>query len=96
MQNPREPHLIALKCFLRYLQGTAELGILLHRSSTIKLVVYTYPDWTSCPDSRQSISGYVVFLGHNLVSWSLKPQNVVSRSSAKTEYRAIANGVTEV
>jgi hypothetical protein len=39
--------------------------------------------------------GYAVFLGDNLVSWSSKHQNVVSRSSAEVEYRAVANGMTE-
>jgi hypothetical protein len=36
-----------------------------------------------------------VFLGDNLVSGSSKRQNTVSRSSAETEYRAVANGVAE-
>jgi hypothetical protein len=36
-----------------------------------------------------------VFLGDNLVSWLVKQQTVVSRSSAEAEYRAIANGVAE-
>jgi hypothetical protein len=36
-----------------------------------------------------------VFLGDNLVSWSAKQQIVIYRSSAKAEYRAIANGVVE-
>jgi hypothetical protein len=37
-----------------------------------------------------------VFLGTNLVSWSLKRQNIVSRSSAEAVYRAMANDVAEV
>jgi hypothetical protein len=37
-----------------------------------------------------------MFLGTNLVSWSLKHQNVISCSSAEAEYRVMGNGVVEV
>jgi hypothetical protein len=37
----------------------------------------------------------VVFLVANLVCWVAKQQPVVSRSSAKAEYRVVANGVAE-
>jgi glucan phosphorylase len=36
-----------------------------------------------------------VFLGNNLVSWSLKHQNIVSRSSAEAKYQVVTNGVEE-
>jgi hypothetical protein len=85
-----------MKCILRYLHGTLDFGLLLHRSSTAELRVYTDVDWAGCPDTRQSTSGYTVFLGDNLVSWSSKRQPVVSRSSAEAEYRTVANGVAEV
>jgi hypothetical protein len=36
-----------------------------------------------------------VFLSDNLISWASKRQNIVSRSSAEAEYRAMANGMAE-
>jgi hypothetical protein len=96
MHDPREPHLTALKRLLCYLRGTVGYDMLLHRrSSSTEMVVYTDADWAGCPDTRRSTSGYVVFLGGNLVSWSSKCQQVASRSSAEAEYRAVANGMAE-
>jgi hypothetical protein len=95
MHDPQELHLTAMKRILRYLQGTPDYSLLLRRSSSFDLVVYTDADWADCPDTRHSTSGYAVFLGDNLVSWSAKRQTVVSRSSAEVEYRAIANGMAE-
>jgi hypothetical protein len=86
---------MAMKRILRYLQGTPDYGLLLRRSSSSDLVVYTDADWAGCPDTRRSTSDYAVFLGDNLVSWSAKRQTVVSRSSAEAEYRVVANGVAE-
>jgi hypothetical protein len=95
MHDPREPHLAVIKRILRYLQGTLEFGLLLRRSSVSDLTFYTNADWVGCPDTRRSTSGYAVFLGDNLISWSSKHQTVISRSSAKAEYRVVANGVAE-
>jgi hypothetical protein len=93
MHDPREPHLTAMKRILRYLQGMPEYGLLLHRSSSSNLVVYTDADWAGCPNTRRSTSGYAVFLWDNLVSLSAKRQTIISRSSTEAEYRAIANMV---
>jgi hypothetical protein len=70
MYDPGEPHLTVAKCILRYLQGTLDHNLLLRRVSTSDLVVYTNADWAGCPDTRRSTSGYTVFLGDNLISWS--------------------------
>jgi hypothetical protein len=85
----------ALKCILRYLQGTLDFGLHLHRSSTSELVVDSDADWAGCPDTRRSTFGYAIFLGDNLISWSSERQNMVSRSSNEAEYWAIPNGVAE-
>lgn len=70
MHDPSEPHLAALKRILRYVRDTLDLGLHLPASSQTKLVVYA--DWAGCPNTRKSTSGYAVFLGENLISWSSK------------------------
>lgn len=95
MHDPREPHFHLLKRILRYLQGTRDQGLFIRPSRSVKLTAYSDADWGGCPDSRRSTSGYCVFLGENLVSWSSKRQPTISRSSAEAEYRGVANAVAE-
>nr|GEU42359.1 ribonuclease H-like domain-containing protein [Tanacetum cinerariifolium] len=83
MHDHREPHLFTLKRILRYVQGTMNYGLQLFSSSTIDLVAYSNADWAGCPTTRRSNSGYYVFLGNNLLSWSAKRQPTLSRFSVK-------------
>lgn len=96
MHDPRLPYLHALKRIIRYLQGTSGFGLQLRKGSIDSLVSYTDADWVGCPDTRRSTSGYCVFLGPNLVSWSSKRQPTVSRSSSESEYKGVANVVAEL
>ncbi|GJV06269.1 ribonuclease H-like domain-containing protein [Tanacetum coccineum] len=91
----RKAYLAALKCVLRYVRGTTDLGLQSYRSSTSQLIFYTDVDWAGCPATRRSTSGYYVFLGDNLLSWSSKHQHTLSRSSAEAEYRGVANVIAE-
>ncbi|GKE34064.1 ribonuclease H-like domain-containing protein, partial [Tanacetum coccineum] len=67
----------------------------LHVSSTTQLSTYTDANWAGRPVTRRSTSGYFVFLGDNLLSWSAKRQVTLSRSSVEAEYRGVANVVAE-
>ncbi|GKC06648.1 ribonuclease H-like domain-containing protein [Tanacetum coccineum] len=95
MHDPREAHLATLKRVLRYVRGTLDFGLQLYASITGSLVAYTDADWAGCPTTRRSTSGYYIFLGDNLLSWSAKRQHTLSRSSAEAEYRGVANVVAE-
>ena len=95
MHAPRDSHWSLVKRILRYIRGTMGLGLTLTASSSTDLVAYSDADWAGCPDTRRSTSGYCVYLGPSLISWSYKRQPTVSKSSAEAEYRVVANVVAE-
>ncbi|XP_042958098.1 uncharacterized mitochondrial protein AtMg00810-like [Carya illinoinensis] len=96
MHSPSDEHFRAVKCILRYVKGTLHFGLNLYSHLSWQLLAYSDADWVSCPDTRHSTSGYAIYLGQNLVSWSAKKQPTVSSSSAESEYRSLALAATEV
>ena len=84
-----ESYLVALKCILQYICGTLHLGLVVRPCSQYDLVVYLDTDWTRCFDIRKSTSRYAIFLGGNLISWSSKCQDTISRLSMEAEHRTI-------
>jgi hypothetical protein len=104
MHDPREPHLALIKRILRYVKGTLDAGLHLGTGGVSSITTYSNADWAGCPDSwfyfrllhlPGSTSGFCIFLGNNLVSWSSKRQTTMSRSSVEAEYRAVAYAVAE-
>jgi len=95
LSQPTEVHWEAVKRILRYVKGTLDTGLRIRKSSQQNISIFTNADWTGCVDDRRSTSGFAVFVGLNLVSWSSKKQPTVSRSSTEAEYKALANGAAE-
>ncbi|XP_019266000.1 PREDICTED: uncharacterized protein LOC109243508 [Nicotiana attenuata] len=96
MQTPREAHLKAAIHVLRYLKKDPTLGIFLSNDPSYKITAYCDSDWAACPDSRRSVSGYLVLFGGSPISWKSKKQTTVSLSSAEAEYRSLRKVVGEL
>ena len=95
MSKPTSDHLEAAKRVLRYLRGTSHHGICFS-PGPLTLTTFSDADWAGDPTDRRSTTGLLVFLGHNLISWSAKKQQTVSRSSTEAEYRAFATSIVEL
>lgn len=96
MHSPKEVHLHAAHRVLQYLKGTPGRGIVFRRNDGLILEAYTDADYAGSVVDRRSTTGYCTFLGGNLVTWRSKKQNVVARSSAEAEFRAMAQGICEL
>ncbi|XP_021721511.1 uncharacterized protein LOC110689087 [Chenopodium quinoa] len=96
MHQPRIQHMQALHHVLRYVAYTLGQGILLQATTQLTLKAYSDSYWGSYPNSRRSVTGYIMLLGNSPISWKSKKQGTVSMSSAEAEYRAMAAASTEV
>jgi hypothetical protein len=53
-------------------------------------------DWAGDPETRISVTGFIVYLMGVPVSWRSKAQRGVTLSSSKSEYVAISEAVKEI
>ena len=88
-------HLEVVYKILRYLKGSPGRGLFFKKSDSKKVEIYTDADWARSTDDRRSTTSYCTYVWGNLVTWRSKKQNVVARSSAETEFRAVAQGMCE-
>ena len=96
MHDPRERHLQAVDKIIQYLKVSPGKGLLFKKGKNLSMKVYTNADYAGSIVDRRSTTGYCMFLGGNLVTWRSKKQNVVARSNAEAEFRAMAQGVCEL
>ncbi|KAL0448559.1 UNVERIFIED_CONTAM: Retrovirus-related Pol polyprotein from transposon RE1 [Sesamum latifolium] len=96
LTHPCESHLAAVLHVIRYLKGCSSFGLFFPADSSFDLTAFCDVDWALCTDTRRSLTGFCIFLGDALVSWKIKKQSTVSRSTAEAEYRSMAATVCEL
>ncbi|XP_059429139.1 uncharacterized mitochondrial protein AtMg00810-like [Corylus avellana] len=96
MQTPRHLHLPVVRRIIRYLRGSPSHGLFFPTSSPLRLFAYSDADWAGCPDTRQSVTGWCMFLGNTSIAWKSKKQARVSKSSTESEYRAMSTTCSEI
>ena len=96
MSSPTVDHWAAIEQILCYLKGASGCGILYSNHGHNRLECFMDADWAGSKDDRMSTTSYCVVVGGNLVSWKSKKQSFVSRSSAKSEYREMAQSVCKI
>lgn len=87
-------HWTAVKRVLRYLKGTADLG-LVYEGDTEPLKGFVDADWGNCLVNRRSFTGYTFILSGCAISWEARKQRTVALSSTEAEYMALSEAAKE-
>lgn len=72
MQKLTDLYMKALKRVLRFIKGMTDVRLHMKPSDRLNIVGYSDADWACSKDDRRSTSGYYIYLGENLISWSSK------------------------
>jgi len=96
LDKPTISHYNATIKILKYIKGALSLDLFFSSNSSAHLKAFCDSDWGTFSDSRQSVTGFSVYLGNSLISWKSKKQGTISNSSCETEYRAMATITCEI
>ena len=99
VQYPGVVHLQAAERVLQYVRGTYDQGITycdLGAEVKNKLIGWVDSDFGSDPDTRKSMTGYLMSLNGGVISWRSSRQGGVTLSSSEAEFVAASQAGQEV
>ncbi|KAE9002725.1 hypothetical protein PF005_g6954 [Phytophthora fragariae] len=89
-------HWTAVKQILRYIAGTTDMTLTYRRQEDATPVeLFSAADWANNTEDRKSISGVLLKVYGNAVSWITRRQTVVAKSSTAAEFIAASIGIEE-
>ena len=84
VQAPGEVHMKSARHILAYLAGTSEEGVTYSAPTDAKdlncLHGWVDSDYAADPDTRRSVSGYLISMNNGPISWCAKRQSCTTRS----------------
>lgn len=89
-----DDHWQLAKHVLRYLKGTKDIKITYtdaSRPTKHDPEIYSDADFSQCPETSRSVTGYLIKVNGGLVAWNSRRQPVVAQSTAEAEYMAAAD-----
>ena len=92
----KNPTRMQLKEYSRYLRNTINIGLWYPKCDNFELICYSDADFGGCKIDRKSTSETCHFLGHSLVSWHSKKQNLVALSTMEAKYIVAGLGCAQV
>jgi hypothetical protein len=84
MRNPKKPHLVAVRCILRYVKSIIKFGIIYKKIKDYQ--GYCDADYAQDSGIQQLITGYLFSLGLGAISWCSTRQPIVALFSTEAEY----------
>ena len=96
MQNLTQLHVDMCKHIFRYLRGTLDARITYDGGKNSGLIGYSDADWGKNRDNQRSTTGYVFLMADAAVTWTLRMQKTVARSSTEAEYMALFEACLEI
>ena len=102
--NPKRSHAIAVKRIIRYLQGTADKGLILKPTTNYKVDCYVDADFAGLwsveddqdPVSVKSQSGFIILFMNCPIVWSSKLQTQIALSTMESEYISLSSSMREL
>jgi hypothetical protein len=92
-----DTHWAAAVRVLLYLKGTSSYGLPLGgKESAGNLLAYVDADYANDTTDYKSITGYLVFFGKSLISWTSKKQKNVTLSTTEAEFIALTDVAREL
>ena len=94
-QTPRSRHLAAAERVVRYLVGTANLGLHFSKSSGLTLECYVDASYSK-QGTKKAITGFLLVLGGAPIMWTCRKQDRITTSTCDAESYAVVTAVQYV